>query len=61
LNHLHKIELPQLDDTERLFVAIADFVGQETDDLSFTQGKIIVKYIYYIVIILSLSQKSEKF
>lgn len=50
-SHLHKVEFPQFDETERLFVAVADFPGQETGDLSFAQGKIIIKemlYQYYI-------------
>ncbi|XP_072743544.1 rho guanine nucleotide exchange factor 38 isoform X2 [Anoplolepis gracilipes] len=41
LSHLHKVELPQFGETERLFVAIADFPGQETGDLSFAQGELI--------------------
>jgi len=37
------VELPQFDETERIFVAIAGFPGQETGDLSFTQGEIVIK------------------
>lgn len=43
-SHLHKVEIPQLDETERLFVSIANFPGQETGDLSFAQGKIIIRH-----------------
>lgn len=43
-SHLHKVEIPQLDETERLFVSIANFPGQEAGDLSFAQGKIIIRY-----------------
>lgn len=43
LSHLHKVELPEFGETERLFIAIAGFPGQETGDLSFAQGKIIIK------------------
>ncbi|EZA54401.1 hypothetical protein DMN91_001710 [Ooceraea biroi] len=42
LSHLHKTEVPQLGDTERLFVAVADFVGQERDDLCFAQGELVI-------------------
>ncbi|KMQ96659.1 dynamin-binding protein [Lasius niger] len=41
-SHLHKVEFPQFDETERLFVAVADFPGQETGDLSFAQGELII-------------------
>lgn len=51
-SHLHKVEIPQFDETERLFVAIANFPGQETGDLSFAQGKIIIRHTA-----LSLSHK----
>jgi len=37
------VEIPQFGETERLFVSVASFAGQETDDLSFAEGKIIAK------------------
>jgi len=40
------VEIPQLSETEELFVAVADFPGQETGDLSFAQGK-----SFYILIL----------
>ncbi|EFN64992.1 Dynamin-binding protein [Camponotus floridanus] len=42
LSHLHKVELPQFNETERIFVAIAAFPGQEAGDLSFAQGDLII-------------------
>ncbi|KAG7201457.1 hypothetical protein KM043_004217 [Ampulex compressa] len=42
LSHLHKTEIPQLSDTEQLFICTADFVGQEEGDLSISKGQIIV-------------------
>lgn len=41
LSHLHKVEIPQFDETERLFIAVAAFPGQETGDLSFAQGRFV--------------------
>ena len=40
LNHLHKVEIPPFGETERLFVSIATFPGQEVGDLSFAEGKL---------------------
>ncbi|EFN85007.1 Dynamin-binding protein [Harpegnathos saltator] len=42
LSHLHKVDIPEFNETERLFVAVADFPGQETGDLFFTQGELII-------------------
>ncbi|XP_012232658.2 rho guanine nucleotide exchange factor 38-like [Linepithema humile] len=42
LSHLHKVEIPQLSETEELFVALIGFPGQETGDLSFAQGELII-------------------
>ncbi|XP_014482801.1 PREDICTED: dynamin-binding protein-like [Dinoponera quadriceps] len=42
LSHLHKVEIPEFSQAERLFVAIAGFPGQETGDLSFAQGDLII-------------------
>jgi len=36
------VELPHFGESERLFVSIANFPGQETGDLSFAEGKIVV-------------------
>lgn len=44
-SHLHKVEVPEFSETERLFVAVAGFPGQETDDLSFAQGRFITEHI----------------
>ncbi|XP_029165021.1 dynamin-binding protein-like [Nylanderia fulva] len=41
-SHLHKVELPRFDETERVFVAVADFPGQETGDLSFARGELVI-------------------
>ncbi|KYQ52690.1 Dynamin-binding protein [Trachymyrmex zeteki] len=42
LNHLHKVEIPPFSETERLFVSIASFPGQEVGDLSFAEGELII-------------------
>ncbi|XP_011872421.1 PREDICTED: dynamin-binding protein-like [Vollenhovia emeryi] len=42
LSHLHKVEIPHLGETERLFVSIANFQGQEAGDLSFAEGELII-------------------
>ncbi|XP_028044584.1 dynamin-binding protein [Monomorium pharaonis] len=42
LSHLHKVEIPHFGETERLFVSIASFPGQETGDLSFAEGELII-------------------
>jgi len=34
------VEIPPFDETERLFVSIATFPGQEVGDLSFAEGKL---------------------
>ncbi|XP_012147954.1 rho guanine nucleotide exchange factor 38 [Megachile rotundata] len=41
-NRLHKIDIPQLHDSEILFVSIAAFPGQQDGDLSFDEGELIV-------------------
>lgn len=41
-SHLHKVEVPQLHDSETLFVSTAPFPGEQDGDLSFSQGEIIV-------------------
>ena len=40
--HLHKVEVPQIHDSETLFVSTAGFPGQQDGDLSFSQGEIII-------------------
>ncbi|KAI4488097.1 hypothetical protein M0804_004945 [Polistes exclamans] len=42
LNYLHKVEIPQLLETQSLFVSIAAFAGEQSGDLSFGAGELIV-------------------
>ncbi|XP_046826765.1 dynamin-binding protein-like isoform X1 [Vespa crabro] len=42
LNHLHKVEIPFLLDTQSLFVSIAAFAGEQSGDLSFGAGDLII-------------------
>ncbi|XP_077258973.1 rho guanine nucleotide exchange factor 38 [Temnothorax americanus] len=42
LSHLHKVEIPHFSDTERLFVSTASFPGQESGDLSFAEGELVI-------------------
>ena len=39
LNHLHKVDIPELQESESLFVSIAKFQGEQAGDLSFAEGK----------------------
>ncbi|XP_066582917.1 rho guanine nucleotide exchange factor 38-like [Prorops nasuta] len=39
---LLKIDLPSIQDTEDFFITIADFCGEQSGDLSFSEGEIIV-------------------
>lgn len=45
-NHLHKVDIPYFKDTEKLFVSIAPFNGEQDGDLSFAEG-----IIYKLLII----------
>lgn len=58
LSHLHKVELPEFGETERLFIAVAGFPGQETGDLSFAQGKIVKDTVSVSLNIIMKSQIS---
>ncbi|XP_015609556.1 dynamin-binding protein [Cephus cinctus] len=42
LNYLHKVQVPQIQDTESLFISIAAFSGEQEGDLSFGEGELIV-------------------
>lgn len=61
LSHLHKVELPEFGETERLFITIAGFPGQETGDLSFAQGKIIIKDAVSLSLSLNITIKLQIF
>ncbi|XP_008543725.1 dynamin-binding protein [Microplitis demolitor] len=41
-NHLHKVDIPYFKDTEKLFVSIAPFNGEQDGDLSFAEGELII-------------------
>ncbi|KAK2582160.1 hypothetical protein KPH14_004519 [Odynerus spinipes] len=42
LSHLHKVEIPPLLDNQDLFVSIAAFAGEQSGDLSFGAGELII-------------------
>ncbi|XP_068082525.1 dynamin-binding protein isoform X2 [Anabrus simplex] len=42
LSYLIVLDLPALEDDQKLFVAIADFLGEQPGDLSFAKGELIV-------------------
>ena len=39
VNLLHKVDVPEINDNESLFITIAPFRGEQSGDLSFSQGK----------------------
>ncbi|XP_034936280.1 dynamin-binding protein-like isoform X2 [Chelonus insularis] len=41
-NHLHKVDLPNCDNSENIFVAIAPFQGEQEGDLSFSAGELVI-------------------
>lgn len=38
-SHLHKVEVPSIKDSEKLYLSIAPFRGEQDGDLSFDKGK----------------------
>ncbi|KAF7989682.1 hypothetical protein HCN44_008356 [Aphidius gifuensis] len=41
-NHLHRVDTPNLNDDENLFISIAPFKGEQEGDLIFDQGEFII-------------------
>ena len=59
LRHLHKVELPETNENESIFISIAPFHGEQPGDLAFDQGMVDVTTFERIFLEIKIFIKSN--